>query len=123
MNIQFAFSNITEALKEDLKEYSDRRFQRLEKYTSSFPDDNKMMTVKIEYYERHNAFKVTCTLQLGGKTIHHDEIKHDPKETIDLVEANLIRQAKKHLEQLKEKGNGKAVTVDAGDIEVNYDNI
>jgi len=123
MNIQFNFSNITEALKEDIKEYGTRRFERLDKYLSSFSDDNKLLTVKVEYYERHNAFKVTCTLQLRGKTIHHDEIKHDPKETIDLVEANLIRQTKKHVEKLGVKNGHKSTPTNDEDIEINYDNI
>lgn len=123
MNIQFHFTNTTDALKEDIKEYGTKRFLRLEKYITSFPDDNKMLSVKIEYFERHNAFKVTCTLQLGGKTIHHEETKHDPKETIDLVEANLISQTKKYVDQLRGKNNKRNSKNDDEEIEVNYDNI
>ena len=126
MNIQFIFSNITEKQKEDIREYSARRFGRLEKFLTTFSEDSKNLKVKAEYYERHNAFKITCALQLGGKTIHHDEIKHDARETIDLVESNLVHQTKKYLEQLQEKNsaNKKNEKITIEEIpDLNYDNI
>lgn len=36
--------------------------------------------------------------------LHHTEMTHVPKEAIDKAEANLIRQAKKHIEHIREKG-------------------
>lgn len=101
MNINFKFHTISEVLKEDLKTYATDKFEHLERFLSTFQDDNKMLTVSIEHHEKHNQYEVKCTLQAGGKTIHHEEMTHDPKEAIDKSESNLIRQIKKHLELLR----------------------
>jgi len=127
MNIQFHFKHLTDALKDDLKDYASKRFEHLERFLSSYPDDNKILTIDVEHHERHNAYEVKCTLQLAGKIIHHKEVTHLPKEAIDKSEANLIRQAKKHIEHIREKGipleevEAKLPEEEAPDV--NYDNI
>jgi len=102
MNLQFHFQNISDVLKEDLKEYASKRFEHLERFASTFQEDNKMLNIHLEHYEKHNAYEIKATLQLGGKTLHHEETTHDPKEAIDKTEANLIRQIQKHIDLLRE---------------------
>ncbi|MDP2691498.1 MAG: HPF/RaiA family ribosome-associated protein [Candidatus Gracilibacteria bacterium] len=104
MNLRFHFKNTTEALKEDLKLYAEKRFEHLERFLSSYQEDNKILTIDIEHHERHESYEVKSTLQIGGKVLHHTEMTHVPKEAIDKAEANLIRQAKKHIEHIREKG-------------------
>ena len=102
MNIQYHFQNISDALKDDLKSYGDTRFEHLETFLGSFQDDNKLLRVDITHHDKHDAYEVKCNLEVGGKTIHHKEVTHNPKEAIDKSEANLIRQAKKHIQLLRE---------------------
>lgn len=102
MNLQFHFVNITDALKEDLKDYASKRFEHLETFLQTFPEDNKMLKLDIEHQEKHNQYDVKCTLTMGGKILHHEEITHNPKEAIDKSEANLIRQAKKSVHKMRE---------------------
>jgi|CXWL01.1.fsa_nt_gi ribosome-associated translation inhibitor RaiA len=101
MNINFKFHTISDVLKEDLKLYATDKFSHLERFLSTFPDDNKLLTVSIEHHEKGNLYDVKCNLQVGGKTIHHEESTHNPKEAIDKSEANLIRQIKKHMEIMR----------------------
>lgn len=102
MNLQFHFQNITEVLKDDLKEYASKRFEHLERFVSTFQEDNKLLKVHVEHHEKHNSYELKATLQLGGQVLHHEETTHDPKEAIDKTEANLIRQAKKHVQLMRE---------------------
>lgn len=103
MNIQFHFAHITDALKADLKEYATKRFEHLETFLSTFPDDNKMLKIDIDHQDKHDQYTVKTTLNMGGKTIHHEEVTHNPNEAIDKSEANIIRQAKKQLDLMREK--------------------
>lgn len=102
MKLQFHFKHLTDALKEDIKNYGNEKFQHLETFLHSFPEDNKMLKVDVEHHEKHNQYELKATLTLGGKHIHHEENTHDPREAIDKTEANLIRQAKKHIELMRE---------------------
>ena len=102
MKLQFHFQQISDVLKEDLKEYATKRFEHLERFVSTFQEDNKLLSLHIEHHEKHNQFELKASLQLGGKVLHHEENTHDPKEAIDKTEANLIRQAKKHVQLLRE---------------------
>lgn len=103
MNIQFQFTRVSEVLKEDLKQYSLKRFEHLEHFLQTFEEDNKQLHIRIEHQEKHNVYDVRCTLDAGGSRFFHEEQTHEPKEAIDRSEANLIRQAKKHLELLRER--------------------
>jgi ribosomal subunit interface protein len=103
MNLQFHFVHITDALKDDLKDYASKRFEHLETFLHTFPEDNKMLKVDIEHHEKHNEFDVKCTLTMGGTVIHHEEVTHNPKEAIDKSEANLIRQVKKTVDKMRDK--------------------
>lgn len=129
MNIEFHFTNVSDQAKGDIQDYATKRFQHLDTFLTSYPEDNKMLVVNITYFERHNAFEVNCNLKLGGKMIHHKEIKHLPQETIDLVEANLIRQAKKHIDHLRKNQRKEEVEVSEEGLlpeeetDVTYDNI
>ena len=102
MNIQFHFENITDVLKEDLKSYGTKRFEHLETFLSTFPEDNKMLKIDIAHQDRHNQYEVKCTLTFGGNTLHHEELTHNPQEAIDKSEANLIRQAKKQISKMRD---------------------
>lgn len=102
MNIQFQFHHVSDVLKEDIKTYATKRFEHLERFLTTFQEDNKLLTLSLEHHEKHNMYQLKCTLLMGGKTIHHDEETHDPKEAIDKAEANLVRQAKKQLELLRD---------------------
>lgn len=130
MNIQYQFKNISDQTKEEVRDYADKRFAHLETFLSTYQDDNKMLTVNVEYHQRHNAFEVNVRLQLAGKSLHHKEVKHNIQEVLDLVEANIIRQAKKHIDHLRKDQHKEASipTPEADDLPeeettVNYDNI
>jgi len=103
MNIQFHFEHVSDTAKEEITDYAITRFEHLDTFLSTYQEDNKMLKVDIEHHERHSEYWVKCTLTLGGKIIHHEEKTHDPREAIDKSEGNLIRQAKKHIEILREK--------------------
>lgn len=111
MNLQFHFVHISDALKEDLKDYAGKRFEHLETFLQTFPEDNKMLKVDIEHHEKHNEYDVKCTLSMGGKVIHHEEKTHNPKEAIDKSEANLIRQVKKSVDKMREKPHVEVIDV------------
>ena len=127
MNLQLQFSNMSETSKEDVEEYARKRFEHLETFLSTYQDDNKQLKIKMEYHKKHSAFEANCTLTLAGKTIHHREIKHEPRETIDLCEANLIRQAKKHIDKLRTKTKDEEIANSDASVDeettVNFDNI
>jgi len=102
MNIQFHFKHVSEAAKADIKEYGKKRLENLEKVLNSFEEDNKLLRLDVEYRERHKEFEFKSTLTIGGKQLHHVEVTHNHMEAIDKTEANLLHQAKKHIEQLRE---------------------
>lgn len=127
MNIQYHFVHLSDDIKEKVREYADKRFQNIEKLLSHYQEDNKMLKVDIEYQERHNQFKVKATLDLAGKRLHHEEDTHNYMEAIDNTEANLMRQAKKHIDHLR-TDKGKVIdateeAVEDGGRDINYDNI
>lgn len=126
MNTQYHFKHVTDAAKEDIKEYGNKRFENLEKYVSSFQQDNKLLHVDVEYHEKHKEFEIKTNLTLGGNHLHHVETCHNYMEGIDKSEANLIRQAKKYVDHLREKVRADQEhveeVVDAG-RDINYDNI
>ena len=101
MTLQIKFTNLSEILKEDLKNYATDKFMHLERFLSTFPDDSKTLNVSIEHHIKHNQYEIKCNLELGATSIHHEETTHNPKEAIDKSEANLIRQLKKFMEKLR----------------------
>ncbi|MDF2379657.1 MAG: HPF/RaiA family ribosome-associated protein [Candidatus Gracilibacteria bacterium] len=126
MNIQYHFKHVTDVAKADIKEYADKRFENLEKFISSYQEDNKLLHVDVEFHDKKSEFEIKSNLTLGGHHLHHVEMCHNYMEGVDKSEANLIRQAKKHVDHLRDnvRGDQKHVeeVVDAG-RDMNYDNI
>lgn len=103
MTIQFHVHNFPDSEKEDLQEYAMKRFQTLEKFLKTYAEDNKSLIISIDHQTHNNFYIVKVTLRLAGEIFHHQEETHNPKEAIDKSEANLIKQAKKHLDLFFEK--------------------
>lgn len=102
MNLQFQFHGISDVLKNDLQEYATKRFEHLERFDSTFPEDNKLLTFRLEFHPKHSEYELKAVLTLGGKTFHHEEVTHNPMEAIDNTEANLIVQVKKYIDLMRE---------------------
>lgn len=103
MNIQFQLHGIASALKNEVMDYAQKRFDHLDRFLKSFPEDDQQMTLTCHYEEKHTFFGMKSALRLGGVTLFHYEDTHDPREAIDKCEANLTLQVKKFIERLRGK--------------------
>jgi putative sigma-54 modulation protein len=79
---------------ESLRNYVDTKLAKLERHFDNMTDIHCVLTVeKLEH-------KAEATIQVGGGTIHAEQVEENMYAAIDILADKLDRQVKKHKEKL-----------------------
>ena len=96
MNIRYYLQNINEKCKQDIEEYfSAKKINQINRLIKKGDQELVQLTVRIEYFNRHNAFAAKIELAFGKKVFFSEEQSHDVLKALDFSIKRLISQLKK----------------------------
>jgi len=96
--MKFTFSARKCHIRNDTKEYAEKKLAKLDKFFTSDCNVHVIFTL-----ERENVCKVEATAEYGGMIFRAQEITTDFKESIDKVLDVLIRQIRKNKTKLEKR--------------------
>lgn len=103
MKITRLYKNISNAGQEIFDSYLPSKLEQIESLLSNFPDDSVNLDVKIEKYDKHDAYDVEFVLKMPMKTMKSKETSHSITKAVDLAKDRLIIQLKKTKSQSPRK--------------------
>ncbi len=96
VNIRYYFQNANDACKKGVKTFfSQKKIGQIEKLLKLNEQELSQLTVRIEYFEKHNAFSVKVEMAFGKEVLLGEEQSHDIKKALNLATKRLISQLKK----------------------------
>lgn len=97
MNIRYYFQHINEKCKKDIEEYfSVKKINQINRLIKKRDQELAQLTVRIEYFNRHNAFSAKIELAWGKEVLLGQEQSHDMLKALDFSIKRLISQLKSH---------------------------
>lgn len=101
MRITRSYKNISSVEQELFDNYFESKLKQLETLMSKYPDDTVMLSVKLEKFDKHDAYDVELVLSLPMHKIKANEASHAIMKAVDLAKDRLIVQLKKQKDQKK----------------------
>jgi ribosome-associated translation inhibitor RaiA len=96
MNIRYYFRNVNEACKKGVENhFPEKKLIQIEKLLKPEEKDLSQLTVRVEHFEKHDAFEAKVELAFGKKVLFGEEQSHDVKKALTLAVKRLITQLKK----------------------------
>lgn len=95
METKFFFKHMLKNDEQQLMEYFEKKIPKFEKLLTHFSQDDVILTLKGEYFKKHNAFAVELVLRAAGQTISAHETSHAITKAVDLAKDRLEMQIKK----------------------------
>ncbi len=96
MNIRYYFQNTNDDCKKGVENFfSQKKIDQIERLLNANEQELGQLTVRVEYFEKHNAFSVKAELSFGKKVLFGEEQSHDVKKAMTLATKRLISQLKK----------------------------
>jgi len=96
MNIRYYFQNANDDCKKGVENFfSQKKVSQIENLLNSQEQELGQLTVRVEYFEKHNAFSAKVELAFGKKVLFGEEQSHDVKKAMNLATKRLINQLKK----------------------------
>jgi len=81
--------------------YFESKLKQLEVLLGRYPDDTVMLGVKLEKFDKHDAYDVEFVLALPMHKIKANEASHTIMKAVDLAKDRLVTQLKKQKDQKK----------------------
>lgn len=104
MKIQYSMKNMAAWEQKRLTEYIEQKMPSFEKLISHFQDDTVSLTIRAERFDKNNAYRVELIFEIPSRLMVGVEDSHSIEKAVDLAKDRLIKQLKKHEDQLKSKG-------------------
>lgn len=101
MKIQFQYKNLSKSEQASFDSYIALKLPQIEALLVNFEDDTTSLDVKIEKFDKHDAFDVELLLSVPMKTIKSKEASHSIMKAVDLSKDRLVAQFKKFKTQTK----------------------
>jgi len=101
MQITRSYKNISPMEQELFDNYFEPKLKQLETLLGKYPDDTVMLSVKLEKFDKHDAYDVEFVLTLPMHKIKANEASHAITKAVDLAKDRLIAQLKKQKDQKK----------------------
>lgn len=101
MRITRSYKNISPMEQELFDNYFESKLKQLEALLSKYPDDAVTLDVKLEKFDKHDAYDVEFVLTLPMHKIKANEASHAIMKAVDLAKDRLITQLKKQKDQKK----------------------
>jgi len=96
MNIRYYFQNVNEDCKKGVENFfSQKKIEQIERLLNLSEQQFSQLTVRVEHFEKHNAFSVKVEMAFGKKVLFGEEQSHDVKKAMNLATKRLISQLKK----------------------------
>ncbi len=96
MNIRYYFQNVNEDCRKGVENFfSQKKISQIEKLLNPQEQYFSQLTVRIEYFEKHNAFGAKVELAFGKKVLFSEEQSHDVKKAMNLAVKRIVNQLKK----------------------------
>ena len=101
MRITRSYKNISPMEQELFDNYFESKLKQLEALLSKYPDDAVTLDVKLEKFNKHDAYDVEFVLTLPMHKIKANEASHAITKAVDLAKDRLVTQLKKQKDQKK----------------------
>jgi len=96
MNTRYYFQNVNETCKKGVESFfSQKKIGQIEKLLTAEQKNLSQLNVRVEYFEKHNAFVVKTEMSLGKSVFFSQEDSHDVKKALNLAVKRLVSQLKK----------------------------
>ncbi|MDD5738920.1 MAG: HPF/RaiA family ribosome-associated protein [Candidatus Pacebacteria bacterium] len=96
MNIRYYFQNVNEDCKNGVENFfSEKKIAQIERLLQQNEHQIGQLNIRVEYFEKHNAFSVKAELAFGKKVLFGEEQSHDVKRAVTLAVKRLLTQLKK----------------------------
>ena len=96
MNIRYYLQNVNEDCREGVEKFfSEKKMSRIEKFLKPNEKDLSQLTVRVEYFEKHNAFSAKVELAFGKEVFFGEEQSHSVKKAVNQATKRLVSQLKK----------------------------
>lgn len=101
MEVTVTRKHLSSAEELQFNEYALDKTSVFEPLLTKFSQDNKILHLHIEKFEKHDAFKYEMRLVLPSKELIATETSHNITKAVDLAQDRLTRQLKRHIAQLQ----------------------
>lgn len=101
MKVRTQFKNMTDKEQAIFSDYLEKKIEPIAGLLVNFPEDSVMLEVRVEKFEKHDAFDVEMILKMPSKTIQSKEASHTITKALDLSKDRLVTQIKKTMETRK----------------------
>ncbi|MFH0740160.1 MAG: HPF/RaiA family ribosome-associated protein [bacterium] len=96
MNIRYYFQNANEDCKKGVENFfTQKKIDQIERLLNANEKELGQLTIRVEHFEKHNAFSAKVELAFGKKVLFGEEQSHDVKKAMNLAVKRLITQLKK----------------------------
>ncbi|MEK7104172.1 MAG: HPF/RaiA family ribosome-associated protein [Patescibacteria group bacterium] len=96
MNIRYYFQNVNEDCRNGVENFfSQKKISQIERLLNPTEQQVSQLIVRVEYFEKHNAFSAKVEIAFGKKVLFGEEQSHDVKKAMNLATKRLINQLKK----------------------------
>ncbi len=96
MNIRYYFQNVNEDCKNGVENFfTQKKVDQIERLLNANEKELGQLIVRVEYFEKHNAFSIKAELAFGKKVLFSEEQSHDVKKAMNLAVKRIISQLKK----------------------------
>jgi len=102
MKITRLYKNVSQKEQELFDSYLPSKIEQVESLMTHFQDDSVSLDVKMEKYDKHDAYDVEFVLKMPMKTMKSKEASHGITKAVDLAKDRLIVQLKKFQSQIRQ---------------------
>lgn len=109
METTFFHKNLSKKEEGIFAEYVTSKLEGIENLLTSFEDDEAILRISIEKFDKHDAYDVELRLDIQTKSLIAKETSHHISKAVDLAKDRLLAQIKKHISQMRDKRQHKAI--------------
>jgi len=101
MQVQRQYKNLSKSEQGIFDKYLSSKLKQIETLLQKLEDDTATLDVRVEKFEKHDAYEVECILKIPMKTMKSKEASHMITKAVDLAKDRMVIQLKKFQEHLR----------------------
>jgi len=103
MKVRYQYKNLSEKEQEIFEQYFSTKTKSFDALLSRFDEDTVNLDLRVEKFDKHDAFEVEMTLDMPMRKLQAKETSHAITKAVDLSKDRLLIQIKKALSEVRDE--------------------
>jgi ribosome-associated translation inhibitor RaiA len=103
MQVKYQYKNLSGSEQGLFDDYMPKKLPQIESLLTKYAEDAAMLDIRIEKFDKHDAYEVELVLKLPMKTLKAKETSHNITKAVDFSKDRLIAQIKKFQGTMKKE--------------------